>query len=264
MSWYNTGFDGISKEEKRQENKYGPPRLYLKADTSREVVFVDSTPMCVYEHNPNIAGTYQNWFTCVQGIHDDVVCCQKLGPDSRYYCGYLTIVDTSLWEDARGVRHQYGLKLVQGKFQTLKRWKRKADDRSFAGCLYKTTRDTDKSASCGDEWEFRREVDMAKLFEVANYKGKLLSDMYTEAEKDSGYMSKLMSTFNVKPDENGKLPRGVIPAFNYYEVLKPMEPAELRAKLGMVNMAEQRSGGGGKGGRGRADAASFRDDDVPF
>ena len=73
------------KEAAKQEKKYGPRRLYLKGGTSRDVVFVDDNPACIYEHNPKMNGNWRNWMTCLQGVNDDVVCCQKLGLDSRYY-----------------------------------------------------------------------------------------------------------------------------------------------------------------------------------
>jgi hypothetical protein len=262
MSWYESGFDGMAKEQARQETKYGPQRLYVKAGTSRDLVFVDDTPACIYEHNPKINGNWRNWMTCLQGVEDDVVCCQKLGLDSRYYCGYLTIVDCTSWTDDKGKTHQYGIKLAQGKMKTLKRWKRKKDDKgALAGQLYRSTREDKMSPSVGDEWEFQREADMAKLFEITNYKGKTLPELWGAAEADEAAMERLMRTFSIEPGEDGKLPRA-IPPFNYYELLKPKAPGDLRMMLGAVQAEDNddRSVFSDKPKQGQ----STSEDQVPF
>lgn len=261
MSWYSSGFDGMDKEQERQDRRYGPSRLYVKASTSKELVFVDDAPACIYEHNPQINGNWKNWTTCVQGVHDEVVCCQKLGPDTRYYCGYLTVVDCSSWTDDKGKTHQFGLKLVQGKMKTLKRWKRKKEDRGgLAGHLYRTTREDKMSPSCGDEWEWQREADMAKLFDIANYRGKVLPELWAEAEADPKKMESLMRTFQIKPLE-GKLPR-VVPPFNYYELLKPKDPQDLRILLGGAQTDSNSRNNFSDAPKNAG--ANVNQDDVPF
>ena len=259
MSWYSTGYDGIEKEQARQEKMYGPPRFYVKEGTSKEVVFIDDEILCIYEHNPKIGGSYRNWLTCVQGIHDDVVCCQKLGPDSRYYCGYLTVVDCTAWTDQRGNSHEYEMKMVQAKMKTMKRFRRKKEDRgALAGLLFRATREDKLSPSCGDEWEFQREADMEKLFELVSYKGKKLSVLWSEAEADEKIMDRVTRTFQIEPDSEGVLPRRV-PAINYYEVLKPMEPAELRQYLGSVEIEPRNNSS-----FGTQKASTVREDEIPF
>lgn len=263
QSWYNTGFQGMAQEQARLDSSYGPPRFWVKPGETKDLVFVDDEPVCIHEHNPKIDGKFQNAFTCVQGIHEDVVCCQKLGLQSRYYIGYLTIVDCSEWSDAKGNKHQFELKLIGAKLRTLKKFRRKKDDKgSLIGCMYRAAREDDKSSSCGDEFEFQRKVDMDKLFAAAAYKGKKLVDMWDAAESDGEKMVALQRTFQVKPDANGKLPR-VVPLFNYLEVLKPKSPAELRILLGAAEV-----GGGDDRARGAASGATrgsgVTSDDVPF
>jgi len=255
-SWYNSGFDGMGAEQQRLESQYGPPRFWLPIGQSREIVFMDDEPFCIHEHNPYMGGNYQNWITCVQGIHDDAVCCQKLEPKSRYYIGYLTICDTSVYTDKKGNEHQFEMKMIGGKLPTMKAWKRKKDDRAtLIGQLYKVSRDSDKAPSCGGEFEFNRSVDMEKLFTLACYKGKKLSDLFTEAEANAEKMVSLQKTFQLRLVD-GKLPR-VLPAFNYVELLKPLTPKELRIKLAG---AEPRS----STGKGKTAGAGAESDDVPF
>mgnify|MGYP007111424633 CR=1 FL=1 len=245
----------MEKEEARQEAMYGPPRLWLKPGTSADVVVLDDNPVCIYEHNPKIGGSYKNWITCLQGVHDDVVCCQKLGPDMRYYAGYMTIVDCSKWTDGKGKTHQYDLKLCSGKMKTLKRWRRKREELGhLAGAMFRATREDDRSPNVGDEWAFQKDADLAKLFGVAQYKGQRLVDMWDEAERDAKKMAKVTRLFAVKPDADGRLPRHTVPLFNYYEVLKPKDPADLRVLLA----GAQKDDGGYKGKTGGSE------EDVPF
>ena len=113
----------------------------------------------------------------------------------------------------------------------------------------------------GDEWEFQREADMAKLFEITNYKGKTLPELWGAAEADEAAMERLLRTFSIEPGEDGKLPR-VIPPFNYYELLKPKAPSDLRMMLGAVQAEDNddRSVFSDKPKQGQ----STSEDQVPF
>ena len=171
-------------------------------------------------------------------------------------------MDCTAWTDDKGKTYQYGMNLAPGKMKTLKRWQRKKNDRDgLAGHLYRLTREDEKSPAVGDEWEFQREVEMPKLFELANYKGKTLPELWDAAEADEAAMERLMRVFQVKPDENGKLPRTLAP-FNYYEILKPKPPSELRILMGAVQEDDDRSAFSDAKPKGGAKATS--EDDVPF
>lgn len=257
MSWYKSGFDGVDQEQARLDAQYGPSRFRVRAGDQQDAVFVDDDPVCIYEHNPKIDGNYRNWLTCLQGVSDNVTCCQKLGPNSRYYVGFITVVSCTEWLDKKGNKHQYEMKLFPAKLRSLKSLRRKKDDRgSLVACMYSCARDDDKSPSVGGELEFKRQVDLEKLFEVANYKGKKLPDLWDEAEANPGAMQKLMRTFQVKPDAEGKLPR-IVPPFNYFEVLKPRSPKELQLTLGMAEVEPPPGSNTGSGG-------AVKSDDVPF
>jgi hypothetical protein len=161
--------------------------------------------------------------------------------------------------DKRGTEHVYELKLLPAKMKTLKKFRRKKEDKGrLAGAMYTATREDDRSPNVGDEFEFKRDVDMAKLFDAANYKGRKLVEMYDEAEKNEKAMASLKRLFKVQ-EKDGKLVRGVLPVFNYLEVLKPKSPKELRVLLGAVDPNEGK-GGGAKGGSG----SKGREEDVPF
>ena len=42
--WYETGYTGVRREEDRIASQQGPRRLYMKANESHQIVFVDDNP----------------------------------------------------------------------------------------------------------------------------------------------------------------------------------------------------------------------------
>jgi len=255
-SWYETGFDGINKEEERLSSRWGIPRFWLPAGNTKDWVAVDDDFFNVHEHNPKLNGSWKNWMTCLRGVYDDVVCCEKLGGTTRYYVGHITIVNCSSWQDKRGVKHEFELELLSAKLGSLKTLKRKKSEREgLVGKMFKSARDNNDSAGIGGEFEFQREVDLVKMFEVTMYKGKKLSAWYDDAEKSEESMKKLQDLFQVKLDDDGKLIREVVP-FNYFEQLKPMPPAAAKDMLfGFKATDQDNKSDGGKSGA---------DESIPF
>jgi len=263
QSWYNTGYDGVSKEEARIQASRGPSRVWIKGGTGKDLVLVDGEPFCIYEHNAKIDGNWRNHHTCMRGFEDPCLSCETLGAKSRYYCGYLTAVDCSLWEDKKGNKYQFEVKLIGGKLGQLKKWKRKQESREEDGkgglamTKWKVFREDDTKASTGDEWEADGEVTKPeKLFEVANYRGKLLSEMWDEAEKEEPKMVALKKIFQLEFDDDGNLVRKVVP-FNYMEVLKPRGNQFVKDMLRGASTDDDTNSdkSGGAGGS---------EDDVPF
>jgi hypothetical protein len=186
-------------------------------------------------------GSYRNWLTCQRNAFEEVVCCQVLGPKTRYYCGYVTAVDCSEWTDQRGNRHQYELRLIQFKMKSMKKFRRKKDDKgALVSTMWNFHREDERSPTCGDEWEYKRDVDMDKLFNFVCYRGKKLSDLWDEAEAKPEVMERVKGWFQIGPDSEGKLPR-IVPSFNYLEILKPMEPKDMRLHLGAVESDDEPS-----------------------
>jgi hypothetical protein len=230
-SWYQTGYTGMRREEERLSQLLSPNRLWIPAGAKKEVVFTDDEPVCIYEHNPKIGGEWKNWLTCLSGCSDDVVCCDQLGSNSKYYVGYYTICDASEYIDKKGNKHQYEMKFLPSKWKTLNKLKMKKEDRGgFAGCLYSVIRSDEKSPSCGDDFEFKRTVDMERLFDLANYRGKRLPDLYAKARADVVALEALKKVFRLEFDANGNLIDKIVP-FNYAELLKPKSPKEVRDLL---------------------------------
>lgn len=261
-SWAKSGFEGLKAEEERLATQYGPNRVWIPPGGSQEWVFVDDTPFCFHEHNPKINGNWKNWLTCLQGVSEDgVPCCEALGAKSRYYTGYFTVVDLSKWTDKKGNVHQYEVKLVGAKLKTLKKLERKKKDRgTLVGSIYKITREDDKSPNCGDDFEFIREADLTKLFDVANYKGKKLPELYAKAADDVVQMNVLKKTFNLSIDDGKIVPK--IPSFNYFNLFEPKDAKTVKSMLAGVQVEGFEDGEGG--GKAAGAAAGGADEDVPF
>jgi hypothetical protein len=256
-SWYEQGFNGVDAEQRRIEEQQGPGRIWIPPGASKEIVLLDDDPVCLHEHSPKINGSYRNWFTCLQGVHDDVVCCQLLGTKSRYYCGYLTVVDCTEWVDQKGTKHQFEMRLCQFKIKGIKKLRRKKDDKGvLVGTMWKFTREDDSAPICGDDWEFLRDVDVAKMFSYVNYRGKKLTQIFDEAEGNAEAMERIRRVFQIEPVD-GKLPR-IVPLFNYFELLKPKSPKETRLFLiGVQQDDDKDKKGAGGGGVAKADPVPF-------
>lgn len=247
-AWYSQGHEGMKREEERLATLYGPQRIWIKPGESKNLVFVDNESFNIKEHNFCVNGDWKNWLTCLAGSEDDVACCGKLGSNSAYFVGYHTAIDTTEYVDKKGVKHAYELKFLPAKMKTLKKFKRKAEDKGLAGQLYKATREDAKSPSCGDEFEHVRPVDMDKAFELTSYKGKKLSELYDKAAVSAEEMEKLKKIFQLKFDDKGKLLRKIVP-FNYFELLAPKSPGEVKALLAGVTPKNEKGEG---------------EDDTPF
>ena len=254
-SWYNTGYDSIGKEEQRLATLSGPNRLWIPPGESRELVLIDDEPVTVYEHNPKINNSWKNWMTCLKGIEDPCPACEILGENTRYYVGYFTAVDCSKWKDRRGNTHQYELTLIGAKLKSMKMFRRKKDDETaLAGHLWKATRDSKDDAIIGNDWERKREVDMAKLFDVVLYRGKKLSEIFEKAAEDESNMARLEKLLKVAKDDEGKVLPKLVP-FAYFDVLHPMTSKAMREALGGVTADDQESGS--SGGDGEEDEQPF-------
>ena len=212
--------------------------------------------MCIYEHNPKINGDFKNWFTCLKGLYpDDAVCCQELGERSRYWVGFYTIVDCTKFE-WKGNTYQYEVKLLPAKLKGLKMLQlRKEDAGAMAGRMYRVTRLTDKSSNSGDDFSYIKEVDMAKLFAVANYKGKKLGELFAKAN-DADNLARLKKVFQVTTNEAGIVEPKLVP-FNYETLLYPKSPKDIQSLLRGVK-AEERT----DKAVGTPEGAT--EDDLPF
>lgn len=262
-SWYSTGYTELKTEEARSEMGNGPNRVWIPANGKKELVFVDDEPACIHEHSPKLNGEWKNWITCCKDVYDDVACCEMLNGAGYkpYYIGYYTVIDCTAWTDKKGKTYQYELKYFPAKMQTLKRLQsRKTDIGSFAGKLFGVQRLGDKSPSSGDDFNIIKDADMSKLFALANYKGKKLSEWIDKCSTPEGLES-VKNIFQLELVDGKAVPK-IVP-FNYFKLLHPMTPKDIRITLNgaKIEARDSEFGGGGDtvgGGDGKADET------IPF
>lgn len=260
QAWFDTGFSGMDDERRRIDAQQGPQRFWITAGGSKDVVIVDDQPMCIHEHNAKIGGSYNNQLTCIQKINpQDAACCKILGPNSRYYCGYLTCVDCSMWQDKRGNMHQYEMRLLPLKFRSLKKFRRLSGQYDMKFSMWNFTREDKNAVQVGDDWNYKRSAQVDRMFPVVCYRGTKLIDLWAEAEANEEKMEQVTRVFQITPDEDHKLPRNV-PSFNYFELLKPKSPDEIRLILGNVEFDENNTGSGST----YTASGAISEDDVPF
>ncbi len=260
-SWYSSGFGGVKAEEERRDSQYnGPRRFWLKSGDAADVAFVDDEPVCLYEHTPKVNGQFMN-ITCIKDMYpDDPVCCEVLGFDTRSYIGYLTVVDFRRWEDKKGVTHEFELKLLGCKLGSLKLLQEKKAGREgrLTNRVYKVRRVGEKDPNVGNDWEYDREIrDQQTFFDRVQYNGKRLADLFkSEKEED---VARLKKTFSLATAD-GKLVSKVVP-FNYFDVLKPRPPRELKDMLLGAKIDKPKYGSGGSGNKS---SGGGKEDEVPF
>lgn len=263
-SWYSTGFNNAAQDKKSDVTTYGPDRIWIPAGKSRELIFVDDSAFTFDEHNCFLNGSWKNWMTCAAPITEEgePECCRILGnKEGRYRVTTFTVIDCDKWTDKKGNVRQYEVKVLPAKFNTTQKLQRKADElakdgKTLKGRLYRVTRETAKSPAVGDEYEFVREVDMAKLFSVATYKGKKLSELWDKADEDATTFAKLARVFSVAKGEDGKVVRKVVP-FRYDTVFAPKMNSELKESLAGYKRKDGEDAGNSGGG-------SSADEEVPF
>lgn len=272
-SWMSKGADAIAQKAKEgggdgADDFLVPDRFWMPYSTTKDTVFVDDEGCGVYEHSPFIGGTRKgHWFTCPEAGSE---CCEEFGSSykDRYLIVWYTVVDCSEWEDSRGNKHQYYVKLFGAKYGTYEKLStKKAEEGGFAGKMVRARRFKQQmEPGVGSEHNILRPVESQEgLFKVARYKGKLLSEMWDEAEQDEAKMETLRKLFSVQFDEDGKLVREV-PPFNYDFVLRPPSEDHIRDLIERANKNSNRNNGSGGGGGSSNEAGdSFaEDEDIPF
>jgi len=255
--WFETGFSGADRVKREQEEGFGPDRFWVSKSREeggkivgpKEFVFVDDEPTCMWEHNPKINNSFKTILTCLRGVEDETPCCEKLirpnGESARYYVGYFTVVDCSSWTGKDGKVHQYEMRFFPAKTGTILKLRMNRVERgSLASILWKAKRSPgEKVPRVGDEFEYVKQVDIAKLFSVASYRGRKISDIFAEANanptkevgtKDDGspltLLDRVKGLFQVHLDENGKILPEIVP-FNYERLLRPLSPDQMKKRL---------------------------------
>jgi hypothetical protein len=258
-SWYETGYDGAEKEQERRSLGYPPDRFWLKAGSSKEIIFIGDDPFCIKEHG--WCDTNDDWHhaTCTANINDNGCgACGQTGVSRADYVGHYTIVDVTGYTNKDGVDFKNQLKLFPAKTKVLNKFKLKKENRgSLLGQLWTITRADSNAPNTGDDLDHVREIKADRLLEAVTYKGKSLKEMIekangsgSDAEKTRKYLA---HHFQIPTD--GPIPMKV-PQFNYPVLMAPMDYGPLRALVGDAKPFNN---------KGKSETSgSSSSDDVPF
>jgi hypothetical protein len=250
--WYSRGADGVEKERKRLEALDKPNRLWIPRGKENRVVILDEESFNIYEYNWQMGGSWLNWATMPEDPEANEVFREKgLKP---YFVAMRTIINCTPYTDRNGKEHNFQFQLLPAKKKTAQLLEERSKDHDgIAGKMFKVRRfEDDKSISAGDDWVFEKEVELDKLLEYAEYKGKKLLDLIKAANESEEKAAYLKSKFAVNVTDGTIVP-GLTP-FNYFEILGPPSKRQARDLV---------AGYSGGSGRGSSNGAK-EDTDVPF
>lgn len=162
--WYMTGEQALGAAEREYEqNRRKPFRFWLSGGDSGNIIFVDDAGFAFWEHEMKVSG-YWMQVTCLRGV-DQRGCplCQHFGRAHRYLVTLRTIIDLRPFDTKDGERREWSRKILATKDRTNKAVERRRKSRgTLVGSQYLVSRNDQKSARCGDDFEFVKEVDLSQ------------------------------------------------------------------------------------------------------
>lgn len=182
-SWMKKGKaaqKALEDEKEQQDKKYNKIwRFWLPNDAETKITFLDGNLdsdgmldcLMWHEHQLQIAGSWQNWFTCVKEEEPCPLCEQN---ESRMVAGF-TIIDHSAFNSKKSGVIKDTLKLFICKQETLKMLQKIATKRGgLAGCSFDVSRSGDNSAGCGNMFDFIEKKTLAELQKQYGTKDKII------------------------------------------------------------------------------------------
>ena len=169
-SWFRRGDDVFAKKREldkiaKVKKEKSVSRFFLKAGEESIIVFVDSVPVGIFEHNLRIDGRWGNFYTCSKDVG---VCpiCQYFRDNKPTWTVYFTVIDTRSFvrqSDGQEVKNRKVLFPVKGSAialveKLLKKYK------NLSGLAFKVTRLTDNDPNCGNDFEYLGKVNILKKF----------------------------------------------------------------------------------------------------
>lgn len=263
-NWWETGYAGAEREAEKGELGYGPTRFWLKPKAERQLVFIDDSPFCFWEHQFKNERERPDWVTCIIKLHNECGGCGAKGVQKAEYVGHLTAIDITGYVDRNKVDHKYELIEFCPKTKVMNKLKSKKDRKgSLIGQLCTITRSDDHAPNTGDDLEFDREVKMEELYKLVTFRGKKICDLI-EAASGAGADAARVRKFlchNFQVPAEGEIPAR-IPLFNYAVLHAPLEPAALLQAV--AGAQSYTSKFGDSGGQKPGGAGVRADEDIPF
>lgn len=260
MSWYQQGELAVKAAQEAGSRRDFPREHWIPKGEERESLIIDDNLFSFLQHSYKRPGDKTDrHITCMAKVNPaNPVCCNRLTPDSAAHVGYYTLMDLHRTE-RNGKTYCFELRF--GRLvgaNAMAYFMRKKAEGPLANRKVLMSRLDPSSKSYG-EWTLREYAsDPAAVFSRANYKGRALSAMFDDAERNPASMEALKRLFSVQT-EDGRLVRKV-PAFNYSTLFAPLNADEaVRELAGTLET-------GGPSSRKQTVANPDADDsdDIPF
>jgi hypothetical protein len=226
----NPSRDDIKQREKESRSKKSR-RFWLPSpdkggQDGKQVIFLDDDFTCIWEHQLKINDSWDNFFTCRQGVDpDDPRCPLCESGVKKYYVGFLTCLDATGWTTRKGEKVLYQRQLFPMKTETLKKVMLLKDTKtSLVGAKYHVRRVGDRAATSGDMFDFME---------------------YTKPFDDEQFWFQSRIEGKKKPPE----------VFDYEDIFAPLSFNEMVSYVDGSRAGGQSPGKGGSGGG---------DNDVPY
>ena len=166
------------RKAQRENNVF---RFWIPDGAETEITFLDGdldadgvidAPM-FYEHQLKLAGSWQNWFVCLQTVGEPCPICEQ-GDQSKLVTVF-TIIDHSSYKNKKDVMIKDTVKLFVCKQETIKHLQKLATKRGgLAGVTFDVSRAGDNAANVGNIFDFTEKRTLKELQKVYGGKDKTI------------------------------------------------------------------------------------------
>lgn len=210
MSWYNK--PGETNTDQNFFNNPNPKSVwsfYLKAGEKKRVIFLDDAQFKIWEAKLKIGQRYERFTANTADPNDPLTEAAAMKRVYLTMTEYYTVLDLTPYEDKQGKTVPYAKRslAVPKTMQEAIARRRQEAGGSLVGCEFIVHRDSDKSPACGNDWSFQKKHDLKAMVTS----GKIKADM-------------------IEPND-------------FAELLKPLNPAVVRAALQSMSGREDSNPG---------------------
>lgn len=156
-AWCHTGYENIPEPPASDSWRF---YVKLNAENAEMVVLLTDEPVCLYEHQLEMDGKFDNYFTCIADMDPEVPCPLCVLPSvfksghQRNFIGVFSMIHkTTIKKDGK-VTAENPLRLLVVKAAQLKLFKQwKKDFKCLVGSEWSVRRTNDKAPGIGDNWQ---------------------------------------------------------------------------------------------------------------
>lgn len=154
-SWSARGWDVAGEELKRREIEQAERendvrRFWLKDGGETNIIFVDSDPFCIHEHNLQVNGKWGHYKTCLASGGEKCPFCEADSRDD--FIAYFTVIDKTEYKGKDGKTYKNQIRAYPSKAETLKILRKLSEKNgnSLTGIEFEVSRTGDKSPRVGN------------------------------------------------------------------------------------------------------------------